>query len=105
MAHLKRVEVQYCSIMFEGFGGVSSIGPHICREARASQTAIRLTVVDFPAWHHAIDKRSIQISTLSNVGTFPLVYSSVSRTSILLDVNIDIAHGNNSCGPNQNSSK
>ena len=37
------------------------------------------------------DKRSIKIGTLSNVGTFLFVYSSVSRTYIISNVNIDIA--------------
>ena len=39
----------------------------------------------------SINKRSIKIGTLSNVGTFPFVYSSVSRTYIISNVNIDIA--------------
>ena len=34
-----------------------------------------------------IDKRSIKILTLGIVGTFSFVYSSVSRTYILLEVN------------------
>ena len=38
-----------------------------------------------------MDKRSIKISTLSNVGTFSFVHSSVTRTNIISNVNIDIA--------------
>ena len=35
-------------------------------------------------------KRCIKVGTLSNVGTFPFVYSSVFRTYIISNVNINI---------------
>ena len=48
-----------------------------------------------------IDKRSIKIGTLSNVETFPFVHSSVSRTYIISNVNIDIAMVTMVVGPIQ----
>ena len=45
--------------------------------------------------------RSIKIGTLSNVATFPFAYSSVSRTYIISNVNIDIAMITMVAGPIQ----
>ena len=49
----------------------------------------------------SIDKRSIKIGTLSNVGTFPFAYSSVSRTYIISNVNIEFAMVTMVVGPIQ----